>query len=68
MAAKTWHYNYTSDIKFIGLMSKTQFISDVSNMTCDAKNWIKERISETHNVEDIATAKAKPGRAIKLAN
>lgn len=70
MAVKTkkkiWLYNYTFSIRFVGLMSKAQFVADVSALTCDSKNWIRERTSETFNVQDVVAAEKKSGRVIEL--
>lgn len=63
---KTWHYTYTFSISFVGQMSKIQFIADVSSLTRDSKNFIRTRVSETYNAQNIAAAKAKPGQVIKV--
>jgi len=63
---KTWLYSYTFSISFVGIMSKAQFIADVSELTCDSKNFIRARVSETFNVQDVVATEKKPGQVIKL--
>lgn len=66
MAIKILKYVYTSNISFIGLLPKSQFIQDVSDLTPENKNAIKERIVVTDNAKDIKLAKEKIGRTIKI--
>ena len=72
MAVKTkqkiWNYTYTFQISFVGQMSKAQFVEDISSLTCDSKNFIRARISETFNAQDIVAAKANPGRIIRTTS
>lgn len=66
MATKTLKFNYTSNISFVGLLTKRQFIQDVSDLTCISKNAIREELFVSIDDIDIKKAKKKAGHTIKV--
>ncbi len=65
-AKKIWLYDYTFSIRFVGQMPKSQFVRDVSDLTCDPKSYIKVRTKETNNVQDVVAAEKKLGHVIRI--
>jgi len=65
---RTLKFAYTSQISFVGQVSKIQFIQDVADLTCENKNAIRERIIETNNPKEIEIASLKVGCTVKITS
>ena len=52
------------DVSCIGKVPKYKFIDRVSEEFNDTKNWISERVGETHNKWEVETVEENPGKII----
>jgi hypothetical protein len=58
------YYGFSYQKRYLGYMNKTEFIEKVSKAANLSKNWVRERVSETGNKEDIEAMDKSPNTII----
>ena len=68
MVKKERVYGYSSSQcgRYVGIVSQKKFIEEVSKLDRASKNWVRERIAETGNDEELRLARENKGKIVQI--
>jgi hypothetical protein len=63
---KVWGYTHWTYERMIGLMDKKEFLDKITSIYTVSRHWVKERLSDTGNEEEIDKASMNSGHLLEL--